>query len=287
MHFTEQPDFEIRMKTYLSRFASVDEEWPQAWALVEVEPSRWSCTVPVHELVHILLTRSADSDLRRLPHEWHGEEFVLELGAAAVTATAEEWLALCRRLIDTAKSAKGVQELPDTPPWQGQTFPVPPTGIVVVGGASQSEPTLSPVDRLALAGGFEPREFVELLGAGWISSKRDHPGDAFNFDDDLFLWGSPAQLGATTDLLESRLEIGVPRATWSGPAQVGYELADRTSVSRELSDDEIRAIVGPLLARRRRSFTWCRYCGERIAPEDRFEPNVCRGCATEWFGIVY
>jgi hypothetical protein len=69
MQFTEQPSIQIRMKTYVSRFASDDDEWPQAWALAEVEPSQWSCTVPVHELVHIVLARSVHSDLRRLPHE--------------------------------------------------------------------------------------------------------------------------------------------------------------------------------------------------------------------------
>ena len=287
MHFTEQPDLQVRMKTYVSRFARADDEWPQAWTHVEVEHSQWSCTVPVHELVHIVLTRSADYDLRRLPHQWQGEEFTLELGPAALTGTAKDWLTLCRRLIDAAESAEGVYELPDTRPWPGERFPVFLQGIVVAGEALQFTPTLSPVNRLALAGGFALREFVGLFGAGWVEWESVHTDDAFRFDDDLFLWGSPAQLGATADVVERRLKIGIPRATWSGPAHLGYELTEPTPISRDLSDEQIRGIVGPLLTRRRRSFTWCRYCGDRLAPEHRFKPSVCYGCATEWFGVIY
>ena len=287
MHFIEQPSLQIRMKAYVSRFASADEEWPQAWALVEVEPFQWSCTVPVHELVHTVLTRSDDSDLRRLPHEWHGEDLTVEFGPAVLTGTAEEWLTLCRRLIDTAESAENVYELPDTQPWADESFPVLMAAIIVDGEALQESPALSPVDTLAQAGGFETREFVELFGAGWAEWEHAHGGGEVRLEDHLFLWGSPAQLGATVNITERRLHVGTPQAKWSGSAHLGYELSEPITMSRDLSDEEIRAIVVPLLARRRRSFTWCRYCGDRLAPEHRLEPTVCYRCATEWLGVVY
>ncbi|GAA4816930.1 hypothetical protein ACFQ0K_08460 [Nocardioides caeni] len=286
MHFTEQPDLRVRMTTFVSTFADAEDEWPHAWTLVEVEPAEWSCTVPVHELVQILRTGSADADLRRLPHHWHGDDLTLELGPAAITGSAEDWLVLCRRLIDAAESAEGVSELPDTRPWPGERFPFSMESIEIAGKTPPAPPSLSPVERLALAGGFEPREFVELFGAGWVEWEDTHT-DAVRFHDGLFLWGTPAQLAATTDAGPGGLAVGVPCGMWSGPAHLGYELTDPTPVSRDLTDEEIRAVVKPLLARRRRSFTWCRYCGDRLAPEHRFEPTVCYGCATEWFGIVY
>jgi hypothetical protein len=186
-----------------------------------------------------------------------------------------------------AESAENVYELPDIQPWAGGRLPVSMTTIVVAGEALPEAPPLSPIDTLAQAGGFEPREFVELFGAGWMEWEHAHSPGEFRLDDHLFLWGSPAQLGATVNVTERRLQVGTPRATWSGPAHLGYELSETKTISRDLSDEEVRAIVAPLLARRRRSFTWCRYCGGRLAPERRFEPTVCYGCATTWLSIVY
>lgn len=286
MEFTEQPEVRVQMKAFATAPPTAGNEWPDAWGLVEVGPPRWMCTLPVHELVGLVRGGVPDVDLRRLPYQWLGADLVIQFGPACVIGSADDWLSLCRRLLDSAESTEGVYELPGTQPWSGPTLEVAVRSIAV--GDSEEPEHRSPVAQLAAAGGFDEREFVELFGADWAPSAKAHNQDEISIlDERLFLWGTPPQLGAVVAHDGNYLEIGIPRGSWPGPGELRYRIDDPTPISREVPDEEIRDAVQDHLRRRRRSFGWCRYCGERVAPEQRFEPGVCYGCASTWFGVVY
>ncbi|MAY97859.1 MAG: hypothetical protein CMH84_15200 [Nocardioides sp.] len=283
MRFTEQAEPEVRMKAFASDQAPGDNEWPDAWALVEVEPQGWMCTLPLHELVDLIRERATDVQLRGLSYAWIGQHLAIELGPASVVASAEEWLSLCRRLLDAAGSTQGLYELPGTQPWSGPTVEVA-IGAIALNGEQQQ---LSPTAELAALGRFGEDEFVELFGMGW--NRAEASGDQEFLSSShgpLYLWGTPPQLGAALDYDSGALAIGIPRGSWGGH-QLRYELDSPIPVTRTMSDEEIDDVLRGHLRRRRRSFGWCRYCGEQVAPEHRYEPGVCHGCARSRFGVVY
>ena len=49
----------------------------------------------------------------------------------------------------------------------------------------------------------------------------------------------------------------------------------------------ITAFIKDRLRQRRRSFTWCRYCGDQLEPEARYDRDTCYGCASDVLGIDY
>jgi hypothetical protein len=68
---------------------------------------------------------------------------------------------------------------------------------------------------------------------------------------------------------------------------VTYDAVNLVPVSSDMPRRMIEAFVKERLRRRRRSFTWCRYCGNHLVPEARYDRETCFGCATLVFGVVY
>lgn len=291
---------QVRMEAFISRFASADEEWPAAWALVRVEPEGWMCTLPLAELVRCLQTTETDAHLRGVPHSWSADGLTMGLGPVSVTASADEWLRLCRRLIDTGVGAEHAVELPDTQPWTGR---VEPTAIdeIVIGDTVAPTPR-GPRELIADAGGFTPDEVTELLGHSWSvceDAYRPRPALDDLFADpaaprsvdlelgDVLLWGDPCQLGALISADGRSLWIGVPKGRWVSTHELEYELTDLVSIGRHLSDDTIGDHVRTRLTRRRRTMRWCRYCGDRFPPEWRFGEDACDPCAVGLLKIIH
>jgi hypothetical protein len=263
-----------------------EDEWPAAWVIVEVQPGGWRATLPVDQLLDLLTRPTTDVPLNEIPYWWDCDELSLSLGPALVSADAAGWRALVRRLLDQAGATRELNEVPRARPWAGPVTDLGTRDVTVPGGDPIWELRGTPgetVQELAAAGGFDALEFVSLFGAGW---QRHDSGarDCEACPDRIYTWGEPAQLAAL--VTPEGLEVGVPDATWSGvdgPPRIG----DPLPVHGWMTTATIRPLVEGIRRRRRRSLSWCRFCGRHLAPEERWSLNTCYACATTWHGVIY
>ncbi len=276
----------VSLRGYVSRFASPDDPWPETYFIVSVSPDAWRATFSLHELMNVLHGDGAGG-LRGIPWRWQGDELVVSFGPVRVRGTAGEWLALARRVVDSAGSAEDLLEAPGPSPWSGPTSLVSVDAVDVPGDSKEGPEAATlrtPDSRLAAAGGFSDDEFTELLGVGWRHVETR--AEAELFGGQLYLWGDPVQLAAEVDGT-GRLRVGLPSGSWSGPGGLEYGIVDAVPVDSGIAQSMVESFVRDLLRRRRRSFSWCRYCGDPLAPEDRLRPDVCYGCGTTVLETVY
>lgn len=213
------------MKAFATEPPSLDNEWPDAWALVEVDPTHWMCTLPVHELVELIRTKASDAHLRDLPYAWLGRDLAIEFGPARVVGTADDWLSLCRRLLDSAESTAAVSELPGTRPWSGPTSEVATRSIAV--GDSEQPHHRSPVALLAAAGGFDERSSSSSSGRVGCGLRRPTSRTSF---------GSTTRASSSGEILHSSVRSLPPTAEASrseflvdpGPAPVSFGTSSTT-----------------------------------------------------------
>jgi hypothetical protein len=243
-------------------------------------------TFSTGELMDVLDGREA-ARLRRIPYRWQGDSLVVSFGPAHVRGDAEGRLALARRVVDSASSAGELLEAPGARPWRGPTVLLPVDAVDVPGDTQRRGRTAKPKTpdaRLAAAGGFSDEEFCNLFGFGWRpveSPKQDELLAA-----ETFLWGDPLQLAAEVDV-HGRLRVGLPSGRWNGPGGLEFDSPDPVPLDASMPQPVLESFVRDLLRRRRRTFSWCRYCGKPLAPEDRMERDVCYGCGTSVLGYVY
>jgi hypothetical protein len=269
----------VSMTGYVSQIQSGD-----GWAIVRVEPGHWIATLPIHELRRLLNDKAQDVNLMGITYHWADDQLVLHLGPARVTGPVAAWRHLVRQLTDNAVSAAGLYEAPRARPWEGPVSDVGVTSVEVDGSPIHPayQPQPSPVvDELAHAGDFAPREFVELFGAEWHLPA----GPVRHEQPVTYVIGDPWQLAAV--ISADGLSLGKPRAQWDGVAQKVLDVAEQVPVDGSMPIADLRQIAQRLLRSRRRSFTWCRYCARQIPPEDRYSQNICHGCASIWYGVVY
>lgn len=277
----------VDLKAYAGMFQSAaSDELPATWAIVEVGPESWMATLPVHELFDVVNDGSREVHLGGIPHHWHHEALVLELGPVWVSGSREEWRSLCWRLADTQRTTEGLYETPGAREWAGPVTEMAVADVGVDGAVPERGSNLSPMEELAMAGGFTRDDFIEIFGAAWVPSESAVDDHVLRYIHPVFVWGEPPQLAAGID--RSGLVIGRPRGEWAGGTHgLIYELDDPTPVDSSMPQAEVREIVRGHLRRRRRSLGWCRYCGVPLPPERRWEPGVCQGCAMVWFGVVF
>lgn len=276
----------VVMRGYVSDLlAGRPQEWPSAWAIVEAG-ERWKATLPVEQLVE-MLTAPSHVPLNGIQHHWEAEQLVLHLGPAHVAGTSIEWRALIRRLVDAAGSTRELYETPQAQPWHEAVSRLTPNQVIVPGADGHWMYRQTPseeVQDLATSGGFEPLEFVTLFGANWeLHHDPDWSQQSLEFVG-IYTWGSPAQLAARLDL--DGLLLGTPHVTW-GTTTRHVGITDEERIHGWMTTPDINDTVERIRRRRRRSFTWCRYCGRQIAREDRIARDVCYGCSTEWHGTIY
>lgn len=276
----------INMRGYVSRLSPSGAEWPTCYVVIDTVPEHWMATLPLDDLVEIVESLGKPR-LRDIPWRWDGNDLVVEFGPVHLWGTGDEWLSLARRLIEAALSTGQLYEAPGTRPWSGSSEDLRVTelvrgeqGLMAHRGDHRSS---SP---LARAGGFSDDEFRGLFGLEWRpalnASVPAHPEMLF---DQLYLWGEPVQLAALVS--PAGLSIGQPKGQWIGHEGVRYDAVDLVPVSSDMPRPMIEAFVKERLRRRRRSFTWCRYCGDQLVPEARYDRETCFGCATRVFGVVY
>jgi hypothetical protein len=274
------------MRGYISRTASPDDPWPETYIVVSTSPESWMATFSLRELMDVLDGRSA-ARLRRIPYQWQMDELVVNFGPAHVRGDVDGWLALARRVLDSASSARELMEAPGARPWNGPTELLSVDAVEVRGGARGRGDTATPEtpdSRLAAAGGFSDEEFCDLFGLGW--QRVEEPRQDELFAAETFLWGDPVQLAAEIGE-DGRLRLGTPSGSWGGPAGLDFHVADAVPLDVSMPQPMIESLVRDLLRRRRRTFSWCRYCGKPLAPEDRMKRDVCYGCGTSVLGYVY
>lgn len=279
----------VRMQGYVSQFASVESEWPDAYVIVQTSPDHWMATLPLGELVSIL-DRKAFVPLREIPYRWLGDDLVVEFGPVHVRGDTPAWLTLARRVLGAAGSTSGLFEVPGTRPWGGPAVEVSVRRVLVgdePAGESESaqDGELTADTRLALTCGMSNAEFQEIFGWGWRTWP-GHPKDPESlFSPSLFFWGEPPQLGAELSE-DGTLRIGEPAGEWWGPGEVTMHLDLPTVVGPETPRPLIEAYVREVLRRRRRKFSWCRRCGRQVPPEEREHRDLCYGCGEGEFEMV-
>lgn len=90
-----------------------------------------------------------------------------------------------------------------------------------------------------------------------------------------------------------RVLVGPGRIRWDGPARPVATVRDPVEVPLGTHIDLARAetlrqAVQTAIARRRRGFRRCRYCGWQGPVEHmNVEPRVCDSCASQHLGVVF
>ena len=163
-----------------------------------------------------------------------------------------------------------------------------------VDGAQRPEPDED--SELASALGMALEDFAEVFGTGYRKVLRFHDYDADptggmgdGGEGALFgpwyVAGEPAQI--MMRVTHQHLQIAAPAGVWHGQMLV-WDPHDTTAFPvRRWSRPQVREAIARILAYRRDSFTWCRYCHRLTGPEGRYQPDVCSGCATRHMGILY
>lgn len=156
------------------------------------------------------------------------------------------------------------------------------------------------IDDLAARLGWEPRDLADVIGAGWRLSGHApahdfdaDPSGGLDPDDlvplDVTPWhvaGDPPQL--MVRVFAHGVFLARPEGVWTGGTH-GLEHQPGLPVYVPVDElaDRGAEVVREIVAARRRSFRWCRYCRRPQAPETRMEPDVCHGCASAWHGVVF
>ena len=148
--------------------------------------------------------------------------------------------------------------------------------------------------------GWEAGDLAEVIGAGWRRSERapahDYdadPSGGLDPDDlvphDVTPWhvaGEPAQL--MVRVFGHGVFLARPEGVWThGTHGLEHQPGGEVYVPEHQLADRGREVARGIEASRRRSFRWCRYCRRPQAPETRFAPDVCHGCASSWHGVVF
>ena len=157
---------------------------------------------------------------------------------------------------------------------------------------------LATTEDLAGRLGWDVDDFADVFGGTW---RFDADAPVFHdYDADpsgggglplggWYVAGSPPQLMMRLSPWHG-IFLARPEGSWAGgahdlrysPVEEVY-VADTDPADRE----QVEAVVRRLLRARRRTFRYCRYCWTSTPPELRVQPDVCQGCATRWWGVVY
>ncbi len=106
--------------------------------------------------------------------------------------------------------------------------------------------------------------------------------DAVQFDD-------AGDEGIVVLVTAEAIELRLSTVEWTcgpyGPAPAS-RLWKRVR-ARDLSDERLRELIDAARRVRQREFRRCRFCGERVPPEHRFDKDTCHGCASSHLQVVY
>jgi hypothetical protein len=143
-----------------------------------------------------------------------------------------------------------------------------------------------------------PRELLESIGGPWQVSERI-PEREMERSGTLFVGrAGPSVAILVTDDPDPEVIVGVAVGQWQGAWPLLWSLTDETgalatpprdarSADVDVFLDDLRQAVDEAAAAKAPTLVVCRYCGALLAPEHAVGEELCQGCGTSVFGIVY
>ncbi len=122
--------------------------------------------------------------------------------------------------------------------------------------------------------------------------------DAFEQSDIVFVGRVGPSVGILIDDDDRLLRVGPSSGQWHGPATLRWAIAGPAEVlavpgagADAVEVDALLAglgeIVDSVAAEQAHRLVTCRYCGSVVAPEHALGDELCQGCGSRVFGIVY
>jgi len=115
------------------------------------------------------------------------------------------------------------------------------------------------------------------------------PGATVSRTRDAFQLECGGEEGIVLIVTDGGVELRLPTVEWTcgshGPA-ASSTLWKRAAWTRR-TWRELEGWIAAALRARQEQFAACRYCGERVAPEHRYDDETCQGCASSQMGVVY
>ncbi len=125
---------------------------------------------------------------------------------------------------------------------------------------------------------WHAREVLEAFPEAQVTRTRD----VFQFDID-------GDEGVVLLITAEAVELRLPTVEWTKGAHApkcGSRLWRRLSW-KKAAEAGIANVVMEAMRKRRSEFHKCRYCGELVPVEHRYDGNTCHGCASKHLGVVY
>jgi hypothetical protein len=143
-----------------------------------------------------------------------------------------------------------------------------------------------------------PRELLEAVGGPWQVVERI-PEHEMERPGTLFVGRAGPSVGIlVADEASPDVTVGMAVGEWSGAHPLRWSITAPIAHLRTPSAgtpdaetdsllDDLRAAVDAAAAAKAPALVVCRYCGILVGPEFAFGEDVCMGCATTVFGVVY
>lgn len=143
-----------------------------------------------------------------------------------------------------------------------------------------------------------PRELLEAIGGPWqvvdrfAEHEMERPGT-------LFVGRAGPSVGIlVTDDVSPEVSVGMAVGEWVGPHPLLWTIAAPVmhlstpdpgagAADTDLLLDELREAVDAAARAKAPSLVVCRYCGALVAPEHALGEELCIGCGSSVFGVVY
>lgn len=143
-----------------------------------------------------------------------------------------------------------------------------------------------------------PRELLEAIGGPWQIVERlsehemERPGT-------LFVGRAGPSVGIlVTDDTSPQVTVGMAVGEWSGVHPLLWTIAapvvhlstpepGAADVDTDHMLDDLRAAVDSAALAKAPALVVCRYCGALVAPEHALGEELCMGCGSSVFGVVY
>ncbi|HEY3319329.1 MAG TPA: hypothetical protein VGP72_02490 [Planctomycetota bacterium] len=106
---------------------------------------------------------------------------------------------------------------------------------------------------------------------------------------DVFQFTEGGDAGIVVVVTAEAVELRLPTVEWTcgsyGPAQAS-RLWKRVKWNED-TGTRLPELIEAARKARQREYRTCKFCGERVAPENRHSRDVCHGCAEERLGVVH
>lgn len=143
-----------------------------------------------------------------------------------------------------------------------------------------------------------PRELLEAIGGPWQVAER-HAEHEMERPGTLFVGRAGPSVGIlVSDDISPEVTVGMAVGEWAGAhpllwtiaAPLAHLAAPEPHAAGSATDlllDELREAVDVAALAKAPSLVICRYCGSLVAPEYAFGEELCMGCGSSVFGVVY